>query len=113
MNEFDIIQQFMDTNKAWTDVTFPGQSAHATAKHLLSEADELVSALNDEEISTSYEKREFTKKEFADVYLLLLNTAAKYGLTFRELHVTALKKMEVNKKRKWKKNIAGFHEHVK
>lgn len=52
--------------------------------------------------------------EFADCFILLLNTASKCGFTMQELTDCAIEKMEINKNRKWgKPDKDGIVEHIR
>jgi len=82
----DEIQKFMDKNREWTDKTFPGQSVINVLDHLRAEANELQDAI------TNGEPPENILFEYADVYLLLLNSISKQGLAFSDVHNAAIKK---------------------
>ena len=82
----DEIQKFMEQNREWTDKTFPGQSVINVLDHLRAEANELQDAI------TNGEPPENILFEYADVYLLLLNSISKQGLAFSDVHNAAIKK---------------------
>ena len=82
----DEIQKFMDKNREWTDKTFPGQSVINVLDHLRAEANELQDAI------TNGEPPENILFEYADVYLLLLNSISKQGLALSDVHNAAIKK---------------------
>ena len=102
----DEIQKFMDKNREWTDKTFPGQSVINVLDHLRAEANELQDAI------TNGEPPENILFEYADVYLLLLNSISKQGLALRDVHNAAIKKMDINRSRKWVINSEGYSQHV-
>ena len=103
----DIIQKFMEQNRKWTDETFPGQSVISTLDHCRSEVTEVKNAIDNGESSKEI------LFEFADVYLLLLNSLSKQGYTFEQLHNAAEEKMIINRSRKWAINGEGFPAHIK
>lgn len=102
----DEIQKFMDKNREWTDKTFPGQSVINVLDHLRAEATEIQEAI------TNNEHPENILFEYADVYLLLLNSISKQGLALRDVHNAAIKKMDINRSRKWVINSEGYSQHV-
>ena len=84
--------------REWQDATFPTATAASAAKHLLSEAHELVAQPTDPE-------------EMADIFLLVIAVANKAGVNLAE---AAAAKLAKNKARKWgKPNADGYVEHVK
>jgi len=109
MNE---IQQLMNEWFIWASKTFPQSTALSHAKHLQKEAAELCEVLiespNESPLNHSL------RMEFADCFILLLNTASKCGFTMQELTDCAIEKMEINKNRKWgKPDKDGIVEHIR
>lgn len=107
IDPFEIIQDFMNGNREWTDQTFRGSCAISALRHLQQEVSETIASIscNDE--------RDKTSIEFADMYLLLLNAAHHVGISFKELHGKGIEKMNINRQRRWEKNLFGFYHHVK
>jgi len=103
------IQQFIDDNKAWTDETFGKLSTLSVMKHLRKEVDEVVEALEHQQ---TFGGEGAALLEFADLYLLFLNSLAQEGIKFEELHRAAVNKMAINRKRKWERQEGGFFEHT-
>jgi hypothetical protein len=95
----------------WSDETFGnGQRNPAIAYHLKKEINELIQALEkkklfDEDDSISVEEYmkhiHKTSFEFADCFMLLLDSATHYGITAYELFDVTRQKLEINRKRKW------------
>lgn len=101
------IQQFVDDNRKWTDEKFGNMTPVSVLSHLRKEVGEASDAI------ANNEGEEAVKMEFADMYLLLLNAASRQGISFTELHNTAVQKMAINRERKWgNPNPEGFVEHV-
>lgn len=113
----------------FSDKTWPGQTAKGKAKHLQKEAGELVESIHD---TTDEERRDietmgnaFLKnkkappqtgdiEEFADVYLLLMDTARACGFDMSDVISAARDKAEKNALRDWGPlNAEGFSEHTK
>lgn len=88
----------------WADEQFgKDRSWMGAAKHLSREVTELICADTHENIV----------EEHADCFMLLLDSALKYGITIPELVIAAEAKFEVNLTRKWKKGEDGINEHVR
>jgi len=51
--------------------------------------------------------------EWADCMLLLLDAAWRKGWTMDDLLEFCIQKLEINKKRKWKKKANGVYNHIK
>ncbi len=127
--QYRMVQKFMDDNRKWTDQTFGDITTVATLRHLLKEVGETIDAIEEEEggvagvtntrryctrKDNAVHLREKAKSEFYDCYLLLLNAASRYKLTFKEMHEGGIGKMEINRVRKWGPvNMDGFVEHIK
>lgn len=103
------VQKLMDDIHQWADNTFGKErTALAPLRHLQKEVRELQEAIAFED------KPNQVELEFADCFILLLNAAAKYGLTFDRMVTAATVKMEINKARKWGKPDAdGVAEHIR
>lgn len=96
------LDELMEGIKEFSDKTFgtPEQRNEMGAlNHLKLEVDELIQDTND-------------PLEWADCMLLLLDAARRKGYTTDQLFEFCLEKLEINKKRTWKKhdNNVYFHE---
>ena len=118
------LQDLMNDISAWSDVTFgDGQRNPAIVYHLKKEVDELIQALDythaigvDESVGAGEFGRQLskTKMEYADCFMLLLDSAHHFGLTAENLLELTREKLEINKKREWGKPDAnGVVEHIK
>jgi NTP pyrophosphatase (non-canonical NTP hydrolase) len=89
------IQKLMEDWDEWRNKTFPNATPISHCIHLLKEVEELKQAIFHEH------SKDEIGSEFADCFILLLNTASQFKLTFDDLVEFSKTKMEVNKKRKW------------
>lgn len=103
------VQAFMTDTHEWAENTFgKGRSPVPTLHHLSIEVDELIEALTAEN-PEAYN----IEMEFADCFILILNAASLYGMTFQDLMNAAIYKMAINKKRVWgKPDGNGVVEHI-
>lgn len=119
----DKLQELMDDISEWSDKTFgEGQRNPAILHHLKKEVPELIAAImyyqERNTIDLPYRKaNELLKEvweEYADCFMLLLDSANNFGLSAdRLLHITR-QKLEVNKTRKWgKPDCNGVVEHLR
>lgn len=105
----------------WSDATFGKlQRNPAIVYHLKKEVDELIKEFEyqkDPFPKSDDEKqrdRQMLKMEFADCFMLLLDSAHHANFTADELINTAIEKLEINKERTWgKPDKNGVIEHVK
>ena len=120
MNE---LQTLMNDISEWSDATFgDGQRNPAIVYHLKKEVDELIEALHksnalgaDNSVGVGELKRQLnkTEMEFADCFMLLLDSAHHFGLTAENLLELTREKLEINKKREWgKPDDNGVVEHI-
>ena len=118
------IQTLRNDISEWSNATFgEGQRNPAIVHHLKKEVDELIEALNktnafgyDNSIGVGEFKRkcEKTEMEFADCFMLLLDSAHHFDLTAENLINLTRKKLDINKSRKWgKPDKNGVVEHIK
>lgn len=108
--EFECIQNFMDDNRAWTNEVFPGATTLSSLRHLESEVREAIEA---EEQGEMFDGRHVSLMEFADMYLIFLNSASRKGFSFEDIHRAGLNKMWINRNRKWgPQNEQGYYEHI-
>ena len=118
------LQTLMNDISEWSDATFGnGQRNPAIVYHLRKEVDELIEALTkddemgcDESVTIAEFRRqvEKTKMEFADCFMLLLDSASHYLITAEQLIQLAREKLEINKARRWgKPDKNGIIEHVR
>lgn len=95
-------QDYQDRLGTWSDSVFGDDrffNAAGTANHLLEEVQELKESPND-------------LSEYADCIMLILDYARLNGIGVGSLAEACEKKLEVNKKRKWKKVEAGYYKHI-
>jgi NTP pyrophosphatase (non-canonical NTP hydrolase) len=106
----ETLQKLMYDISEWSDATFGnGQRNPAIAHHLKKEVEELIT-----ELSQPKSDIDKTTMEFADCFMLLLDSAHHYGLSAKDLIELAYKKLEINKARKWgKPDKNGVVEHIK
>ena len=95
------LQSLMDSIFEWANKTFPNQTAVSKSIHLQKEAKELTEALEKYYRIPSQRHRDDVKLEFADIMILLVNTANVYGITAKELIALSYIKLEINKSRQW------------
>jgi NTP pyrophosphatase (non-canonical NTP hydrolase) len=118
------LQSLMNDISEWSDSTFgDAQRNPGIVYHLKMEADELIEALDksallgaDLSVGIGEYGRQVkkTKMEFADCFMLLLDSASHFHLSAEELIETTRKKLEINKKRKWgKPDKNGVVEHIR
>ena len=121
MNE---LQTLMNDISEWSDATFgDGQRNPAIVYHLKKEVDELIDALHksnalgaDNSVGVGEFKRQLnkTEMEFADCFMLLLDSAHHFNLTAEQLINLTREKLGVNKARKWgKPDVNGVVEHIR
>lgn len=118
------LQTLMNDIREWSDATF-GYRKRTTAivHHLKKEVDELIQALNktyelgcDESVGVGELRRQIDKTEFeyADCFMLLLDSAHHFGLSAENIVHLTREKLEINKKRKWgKPDENGVVEHIR
>lgn len=95
------LNDFQYNQAQWSNKTFVGQELSGKFAHLRKEVDELEADPRD-------------IMEYADCYSLLVDIAAKNNIFLSDIHYAAIKKLEINKKRKWgKPNADGSVEHTK
>lgn len=91
----------------FTSKTFPKGTALGAALHTEREIVEVQEDIKNEEI------REKLVEEYADVFGCLIDSVHRSGITRREINIAFKKKLEKNKKRKWKDNGDGSYSHIK
>jgi len=108
----------------WSNATFGNhRTALPIAYHLQKETGELIAALkvlyegtyanDDNGTKILHEKFERIKMEYADCFMLLIDSAAHLPLSMDGLIFATEKKLEKNKTRKWKKpDENGVVEHL-
>ena len=105
----------------WSDATFgEGQRNPAILHHLSKEVAELIEALKkfqqEDSISNIVKSEQNLKQlffEYADCFMLLLDSASHMGLTFDILYEYTKRKLEINRNRKWgKPDENGVVEHI-
>ena len=113
------LQKLMDDISEWSDTTFSdGFFEHGRcvpiSYHLQKESKELTEALEMFLKNPTKENCELANKEFADVFMLLLDSAFHYGLLAKTLISESFEKLEINKKRTWGvPDENGVVEHIR
>lgn len=113
------LQHLMNETGTWSDKTF-GDGKFSQSRsisisyHLQKEAKELTEALEKYFSDPSDANTDAALEEFADVILLLLDSAGHFGMSARQMIMEGFKKLEINKKRQWgKPDEHGVVEHVR
>jgi NTP pyrophosphatase (non-canonical NTP hydrolase) len=108
------LQKLMDDIREWSDATFgEGQRNPAIAYHLQKEVPELIEAIEKFQKEDSMGHIHRAGFEFADCFMLLLDSASHFGLTAGNLLWYTEEKLKVNKERKWgKPDENGVVEHI-
>ena len=108
------LQKLMDDIAEWSDATFKGQRNTAIAYYLKKEINELIKAIEKYNERNNEQNSEKVYYEFADCFMLLLDSAKHFGVTANGLRFITRQKLEINKKRKWgKPDKNGVIEHLK
>lgn len=117
------LQEYVNELAKWSNKTFgAAQRNPAIAHHLKKEVDELIESLEvfqkDNNLRTPIQEANgFFKSvcyEYADCFMLLLDSAQHFGLSVERLMYYARKKLEINKARKWgKPDKNGVVDHLK
>jgi len=105
-NETVKLQHLVDSIVEWSTATFGDRQTTAipVVHHLIKESNELIDALE-----SGFE----FKEEFADCFMLLLESANTCGISAKELVDLTYAKLEKNKLRKWgAPDEHGVIEHV-
>ncbi len=117
------LQKLMNEISEWSDKEFGnGQRNPAILHHLKKEVIELIEAINkfekiryDDSVGVGEYGRKIknVKIEFADCFMLILDSASHFNLTARDLVMDTKDKLEINKTRKWgNPDKNGVVEHV-
>ena len=109
----DKLQNLMTDISNWSDQTFGNKHRNPSVLyHLIEEINELIYNFN---LSNNMEnKYSLIKEEFADCFILLLDSASHAGITANDLFDIIVDKMEINKKRKWgQPDKNGIIKHIK
>ncbi len=122
-NRRDELQNLMVDIASWSDATFgEGQRNPAILHHLKKEVQECIDAVEKFQKGTSIESPycESEKRcreafdEYADCFMLLLDSAYHFGINALSLILFTRDKLEVNKRRKWgKPDCNGVVEHLR
>ena len=100
------LQQLQDDIVAWSTDTFGDRQTTAipVCHHLKKEVDELIDGIQAGDF----------KEEFADCFMLLIESAKTCGIETDELISLTYAKLEINKRRKWgKPDEKGVIQHIK
>lgn len=98
----EALEDLADDQSEWSQATFGTDAERGpigAIKHLRLETDEAIESLR----ANEHRRNNDTDEEFADMMLLLLDAARRYGLTPMELLRVSHRKLQVNKSRKWPK----------
>lgn len=91
----------------WQDETFGKATPISKLHHLEDEIEELMEGFA--EMKNSDE----IKSEYADCFLLLYGSAAKFGMSYDDINLAISRKMDINEKRKWgKPDEQGVVRHI-
>lgn len=99
----------------WSDATFgENQRNPAILYHLKKEVNELIESVElYEENKPNTTLLNDVKLEFADAFILLLDSAFHIGFTSEDIYKIIYCKLEINKSRKWgKPDENGVIEHI-
>ena len=113
------LQKLMNEICEWSDKTFDnGKFTRSRcipiSYHLQKESVELTEALLEFANNPTIEMRMKVGKEYADLLILLVDSANHFGLNADELLTVAFNKLEENKKRKWGlPDENGVVEHIR
>ncbi len=118
------LNNLMNEISDWSDKTFgESQRNPAIVYHLKKEVDELIVELHkcntlaaDNSVGLGEWARQITNTntEFADCFMLLLDSAKHHGLSAEALIELTKKKLEINKARKWgQPDENGVVEHIR
>ena len=118
------LQILMNDISNWSNATFGDDRRNpAIIYHLKKEVDELIESLHksnalgcDNSIGIGEFGRQIdkTKMEYADCFMLLLDSAHHFHLTAEDLIDLTRKKLDINKSRKWgNPDHEGVIEHIK
>lgn len=105
----DRYQILMDYIYRWSVKTFPRATTFSRLKHLEKEIKELI--------DITQENPEINEKmlmEYADCFILILNSARSQGLSMEDIYQASVKKMEINEQRQWGiPDENGVVEHIR
>ncbi len=114
------MQKLMDLISEWSDMQFSnGVFTHERAlpiiHHLKKEVGELIDELKKVgNAEPTYLEKEKVKEEYADCFMLLLDSASHFGLSAEDLYNACVWKLKINKHRKWGAPDAnGVVEHIR
>lgn len=109
------LQQLMIDIQKWSDGAFGNaQRTIPILHHLKKEVPEAIDAVERYYDNRTASRCDNAIEEFADCFMLLLDSASHFGLTADELLRATERKLEINKKRTWgKPDENGVVEHVR
>ena len=104
--EFHIIYE--DIN-SWCIKTFGKNRAIASLHHLKEQIEEIIQELGKENVNV-----EDCDKKYADAFILLINSAASYGMDANDVLKAISIKMDINRGRRWgSPDDNGICKHLK
>lgn len=115
------LQNLMNNIRTWSDGQFGELRPPTTMlNHLKKEVPELIEAIKDYQKNNSAfssNPNDYLSKvffEYADCFMLLLDSASHFGITADALMNYTEHKLEINKNRKWgEPDENGVVEHIK
>lgn len=108
------LQNLMNEIAEWSDMAFgKNQRNPGIVHHLQKEVPELIDAFEKFHKNPSRENSDRVGFEFADCFMLLLDSAHHFGLTAGNILYYTEEKLKINKSRKWgKPDENGVIEHI-
>lgn len=107
MAQFKFIPSLTELERdrlAWSLITFPEATKESSLYKLREEIKEILKDLK---------KGHANPIEYADALMCLLDSAGRAGLTMKDILAAFEHKLEINKKRTWRKNADNSYSHVK
>lgn len=106
------LQNLMNEISEWSDATFGnGQRNPAIVYHLKKELDELIDCFHISAVDSP--KNRMLRMEFADCFMLLLDSAHHACFSANDILEAVREKLEINKNREWDKpDENGVVEHI-
>lgn len=106
------LQTLMIEISDWSDKQFGTIKRNpAIVYHLLKEVQELIDEFNS--TKNLSDKQQSIRMEFADCFMLILDSAHNFGLSADDLIDASKEKLEINKERKWgNPDKNGVIEHI-
>lgn len=97
----------------FTSKTFPKGTALGAAIHASREIQEVMDEIKEPKYTGCANEKDALIEEYADVLGCLIDSIHRSGITRRQINKAFSKKLDKNKKRKWKDNGDGSYSHIK